>query len=201
MRSSKSSAPGLDDISNLAWKNGGDNMAFCIMDLVETACGDEALPEDINLSIVAFLDKTPEAPADGHTPAMIFTHPLDTRPLSSKQADNEQVARVLNFCISLVVEKCAIGTKRGLIHGGQLAQNVVDLHFRARMDAFDFSGMRQYVKLIHMNSIGVVGSLPYSCLYDFASAIPSVAHAWLFCILEVFGIWDSLWHQKLAQGQ
>lgn len=137
MRPLKTTAPGFNGISNLAWKNGGDHLAIYVMDLVETFCGDGVPPADINSSY-AFLDKKPEALAAGHTPAMIFRHPLDTRPLSSKQADHKQVAKVRNFCFSLVVE--TIDTQRGFIHGRQLAQNVIDLGYQARMDAFVFGG-------------------------------------------------------------
>ena len=112
----------MDGISNLAWINGGDELASYIMDLVEAFCGNGVLPAEISLSYMSSLDKKPEAQVDGHNPAIVFRHPLDTRPPSPKQADNKQVAKVLNYCIIPVVEKCAIDTQRGFIRGRQLAQ-------------------------------------------------------------------------------
>ena len=111
-------------------KGNGHQLAFYIMELLEAFCGNGILPEDINLGFMAFLDKKLEAQSDGHTPAMVFRRPLDTRPLTLKQADNNQVAQVLNHCISAVIEKCAIDTQNGFIHGRQLAQNVIDLDFK-----------------------------------------------------------------------
>ena len=34
----------------------------------------------------------------------------------------------------------------------------------------------------------MVNRMPLTLLYDFASAFPSVAHAWLFCVLEAIEI-------------
>ena len=121
MRKLKSTAPGMDGICNAAWTNGGDSLAFYIMELLEAFCGNEPLPADMNLDFMSVFDKKPEAQVDGHIPAMVFRHPLDTRPLTLKQADNKQVAKVLNHCSSPVIEKCAIDTQRGFIHGRQLA--------------------------------------------------------------------------------
>ena len=135
---SRTTALGLDGISNLACKFGGAHLAGYILDLVEAFCTDGQLPVDINLSYIAFSDKKPDAATETYMPDMIFRHPLDTRPLSLKQADNKQVAKILRFCISPVVEKCAIDTQSGFIHGRQLVQNPIDLDFHVRMDAYEF---------------------------------------------------------------
>lgn len=131
------------------------------MHRVGSFCGDELLPEDTYMGLTASLDGKPEAPVDGQALFFISRHPLHTRHLSLKPDDNKHVARLPLFCMSPVAENCAIDSRRGLSHGRQLAQNVIDLDYRARMDAFDFAGGRQYVKLIHINSIGMVGA----CLY------------------------------------
>ena len=94
------------------------------------------------------------------------------------------MAKVRKYCISPVVENCAVDTQRGFIHGRQLAQTVIDLDHQARIDAFDFYGGRQLLELIHINYIGMLSRMPCMLLYDFASAFPSVAAAWLFCVSE-----------------
>ena len=185
----KSIAPGMDGICNAAWSHAGDQLAFYIMELLEAFRGNGILPEDRNVGFMAVLDKKPDAQSDGHTPAMVFRHPLDTRPLTLKQADNKQVAKVLNHDISPAIQTWAIDTQRGFIHGGQLVQNVIDLDFQARI--FVFFSDRYFLKLIHKNSIGMVIRMPFTLLYDFASAFPGVAHAWLFCVLEAIDIWDA----------
>lgn len=93
------------------------------MDLDEAFCGDEQLPDDMNLSLMVFLDEKSEAALHAHTPSMVFRYFLDTRPLPPlpwKQAGNKQAARVLNFCISPVVEKFAIDMQMG-VHSWQAA--------------------------------------------------------------------------------
>ena len=129
MRKLKSTAPGMDGICNAAWTFGGDALASYIMELLEAFCNNEALPDDVNLGYMAFLDKKPEGQVDRHAPNMIFRHPLDTRPSTLKQADNKQVAKILNHCISPAVEKCAVDTQRGFIRGRQLAPFRQRYHF------------------------------------------------------------------------
>ena len=185
----KSTAPGLDGIPNMAWTFGGEYLAQYILDLIDAFCSDEVLPADINWSMMAFLDKSGEAPEHAQAPGMIFRHPLDTRPLSLKQADNKLVAGVLNFCISPAIAHGAIDIQTGFIHGRILIQNVVDLDFHARMQAFDFFSERKKMQMIHISSKGMVNSLPFLLLWDFASAFPSVAHAWLFSVLDAIKLW------------
>ena len=74
----KTTAPGIDGIPSLAWKFGGDHLAQYIFDLVDAFCSDQILPIDINLSLIAFLDKACEALVHAQAPGMIFRHPLET---------------------------------------------------------------------------------------------------------------------------
>ena len=57
------------------------------------------------------------------------------------------------------------------------------------MQAFDFFAERKILEMIHISSKGLVNSLPFLLLWDFASAFPSVAHAWLFSVLEAIKLW------------
>ena len=98
----KSTAPGLDGIPNMACTIGGDFLAKYILDLIDAFCSDEPLPAYINWSMMVFLDKSGEGTEHAQAPSMICRHPLETRPLAPRQADNKSVAGVLNFCISEV---------------------------------------------------------------------------------------------------
>ena len=113
---SKTTAPGLDGIPNLAWKFGGDYLAQYILDLIDAFCSDQTLPADTSWSMMIFIHKTGEALEHAQVPGIIFRHPLDTRPLSLKQADNKLVAGVLNFCISPAIARCAGDVQTGFIH-------------------------------------------------------------------------------------
>ena len=57
------------------------------------------------------------------------------------------------------------------------------------MQAFDSQAGRKHVKMVHISSMGMVASVPFLTLWDFASAFPSVAHAWLFAVLKAVQLW------------
>ena len=185
----KTTARGLDGIPNMAWTFGGEYLARYILDLIDAFCSDQDLPADINWSIMGFIDKSGEAPEHAQAPGMISRHPLDTRPLSLKQADNKLVAGVLYFFISPAIANGAIDIQTGFIHGRILTRNAVESYFYGRMQAFDFFSERKKMEMIHISSKGMVNSLPFLLLWDFASAFPSVAHAWLFCVLDAIKLW------------
>jgi len=212
----KSTAPGLDGITNAAWKYGGKHIARYILDLLDAFCEDGELPGDINLSLMVFLAKGGDGNASANIPDTIFNHPAEMRPLSLKQGDNKLVASVLNYCISPAISASAIDMQRGFIHGRQLAQNVIDLDFSSRMFALDFySGISNPTpmgidtfEMFVVPSAGIVKDLPLTVLFDFASAFPSVAHAWLFAVLEAIRLWPAflrairnLYKGNLAYGR
>jgi hypothetical protein len=120
---------------------------------------------------------------------VVFRHPLETRPLSLKQGDNKLVASTINYCITPAIKEGAIDTQRGFIGDRQLAQNAIDLDYGARKNAFEYFGTMSKLAMIHIPTIGVVGSLPFLILFDYASAFPSVAHAWLFAVLAAIELW------------
>ena len=96
----KSIAPGIDGISNPCWKYSGEFGCRYILDLLDAFCERDLLPPDIKLSLMVFLDKGGDSEVVASAKNVIFRHPLDTRPLSLKQADNKLVASTINFCIS-----------------------------------------------------------------------------------------------------
>lgn len=62
----------LDPMESQAWlgNNGVTNLLF-IAGLVEASSGDDALPEGINLSLLAFVGKKLEAPSHAHTSSLV----------------------------------------------------------------------------------------------------------------------------------
>ena len=113
---------------------------------------------------MAFLDKSGEAPEHAQAPGMIFRHPLETRPLSLKQADNKLVAGVLNFCISPAIANGAIDIQTGFLQGRTLTQHLVELDRHATMQAFDLFSGCQNMKMFFISPIGLVNSLPFLLL-------------------------------------
>jgi hypothetical protein len=189
----KSTAPGEDGISNMAWKHGGEHAARYIMALLDAFCEGSEVPDDINVGLMVFLKKGEDNPLNAVAPEIVFVHPTETRPLTLKQGDNKHVAATLNFCISPAVVDGAIDTQRGFIYERQLAQNIVDLDFYGRKHAFQFRSEydSREAGLIVIPTLGVAAALPLLVLYDFASAFPSVAHAWLFAVLRAIRLWSA----------
>ena len=151
---------------------------------------------------MVLLRKKPNAATDAYMPDMIFRYPLDTRPLSVKRADNKQVAKGLHFCMGLVMMECAIDTQSGFIHGRQLAQNIVDLDSQATMNAYDFYGGRQYLKIC------ILARLAWwdVCLFYLYPILLQRSHVWLMLGDSVF--WKPLaygrssdWYQESLQTQ
>ena len=89
----KSSAPGMDGISNFALKSWGPGLAFYILELLEAFCEDLPLPLGINNGVMVFADKMPDERDQGIDSGVVFRHPSETRPVSLKLADNKLVGR------------------------------------------------------------------------------------------------------------
>ena len=143
-----------------------------------------SLPRGINESITVFIPKA-SAGADENENA-VTVRPLETRPLALKNEDNKAVAGVTNQAISPVVQACASKIQRGFVNDRVLVQNVVDLDFASRAGALRYGGSKHgydFDSDLSIRRDGCIGRLPVLTLYDFASAFPSVAHAWLFAVL------------------
>ena len=120
---------GLDGIPNLC---------------LDASCSDEPLPSDINVGLTTLLDKTGEAPVRAQAPGMIFRHPLETRPLTLKRADNKLVAGTLDFRLSLAIANGAIDAQTRRIHGRMLMPNAVELDSHSRDQEFNFFWQRTF---------------------------------------------------------
>ena len=187
----KSTAPGLDGISNMAWKFGGKFMAPYVLGLVDSFCEDEELPTDINDGLMVFIDKLKDETSLSAQPKVVFRHPSETRPLTLKQGDNKHVAATLNFCISPAIVDGAIDTQRGFVSGRQLSQNTVDLDFHGRKHALEYFGKSNLKEtdMLRVPTKGIAEMIPLLLLFDYAAAFPSVAHAWLFLVLDAIKLW------------
>ena len=66
-------------------------------------------------------------------PVAICREPLETRPLSLKNSDNEICAAVVNRSMADVVKQGTHKTQNGFVSGRQLIQNPVDLDAAGRL--------------------------------------------------------------------
>ena len=108
-------------------------------------------------------------------------------PLTLKNADNKIIAGLINWCISPVVKACAISMQRGFVGDRQLLQNAVDLDQASRVAAHLYSAgddACKFSEILFSRPDIDIGNVPVTVLWDYVAAFPSVAHAWLFLVLE-----------------
>ena len=122
---------------------------------------------EFNDSLPCFAPKGEE---DGDSVEVIRA-PCDTRPLALKNSDNKTVGGVFNRCCRDVIQHSASPLQRGFVPTRQLLENVIDL------DAYG----REY-------AVANPRSIPKLAFWDFATAVPSVAHAWMCLVLNFAGM-------------
>ena len=104
-------------------------------------------------------------PRDQHE---VIRTPAQTRPLKCKNHDNKILAGEGNYYISRSVKKHACEIQHGFMWVRNFLCNVVGI------DAF--ARFASYPSNYHL--------LPLIILFDLKAAFPSVAHDWLFLVLE-----------------
>ena len=171
-------ASGPDGLPYAAWKHGGEDAISTLWQITDAQCRGELPPTGFNDSATIFVPK-----GDFATDAVAMVrNPMDTRPLSLKNADNKVCAACVSKCIADVVTAGTHESQNGFVRGRQLIQNPVDLDSAARAFALKADDLNQsHVEKKSEPSEQVIAILAF---FDFATAFPSVAHAWLFAVLR-----------------
>jgi hypothetical protein len=101
----------------------------------------------------------------------------DTRPLSLKNTDNKSLAGTVNAQLAEPISNWADEVQEGFVRGRQALNNVctVDAHSRA-LDAIAHSAAKLSIS-----------QAPLLLLFDLAAAFPSIAHSFIFAVLEFYG--------------
>ena len=176
LRKAPHSASGPDGLPYIAWLHSGEDgyttLWLVLLDLINGI----SMPISFNDSATLF-------PAKGELDddhIEIVREATDTRPLNLKNTDNKTLTGIINLNMQPAIRSGAHTTQRGFIGGRQLTQNVVDLDFSAREQAIFTSSQSSAVNL---------ASIPEECriailaFFDFATAFPSVAHAYLALVI------------------
>ena len=176
LRKAPHSASGPDGLPYIAWLHSGEDgyttLWLVLLDLINGI----SMPISFNDSATLF-------PAKGELDddhIEIVREATDTRPLNLRNTDNKTLTGIINLNMQPAIRSGAHTTQRGFIGGRQLTQNVVDLDFSAREQAIFTSSQSSAVNL---------ASIPEECriailaFFDFATAFPSVAHAYLALVI------------------
>ena len=187
----KHCAPSLDGIINDAWRNSGPHGKEYCCALVNEAMGHASLPAKCKEGLFVWPAKPVDNATSNEGDKRLLRRPKDLRPLTLKPADNKIVAGVINFAILPTLMASASALQRGFVPGRQLAQNVVDLDFWGRLYALRFCTNHdkwRYNLSIALTAIASICDFPIIALFDYASAFPSVAHAWILAVFRVIKI-------------
>ena len=169
------SAPGPDGIPYSAWKALGllgCDVLFGAIKCLESEGGLEALQEvfpidaegtsGFNAGLMVFLPKkAPQSNELGEE----FLRPAELRPLTIVNTDNRLMANTLRLRIEPVVNTFISPQQQGFLGGRSLIKHVTDID----------AAMRQYAMLFED---------PAAIFFDFEAAFPSLAHQYLFRVLD-----------------
>ena len=164
----KSSAPGPDGVTFLAWRCAGAKAAETLALAGHEVCSGCEIPREFNSSLVVLPPKNTVA-AELNTGASRAL--ADTRPLNLKNCSNKAICGVVNAKMTAAVSAWASPIQNGFIRGRALTVNVPLLDTAARMYAF-----RDPAKL------------PCLSLFDFKAAFPSVSWKWMFKLVDRAGL-------------
>ena len=181
---------GKDGVHNYCWKYGGEHAKHFIIRLLDAHTTRGERPDDVNEILKIFPPKGVAEDDFLVDTKGVFRHPSELRPLGLKNAENKIVAGICNWCIKPVLTECAEVSQNGFSGGRQLTQNVSDLDFEGRRAAFNFQkayGGYKFDSDIQVGHSGTIGKIPLLLLLDFAAAFASVAHAWMFLVLQAIG--------------
>ena len=199
----KHTGTGKDGVHNFCFRFGGETVIRYLVKLIDAYFNEQPLPEDINDGLFVFLSKADREDDSALSSAGIYRTPTDLRPLTLKNTENKIVAGVCNTIIKPVVEKAAEVSQRGFVANRQLVQNAVDLDFSSRLDALEYThtqdlkGFNFWSELM-VTQFGLLNSIPVALLFDYASAFPSVSHAWIRYLLLLISIPDGIFSLIMA---
>ena len=173
------SAPGPDGIPYAAWAAAGPRGHSLLRKLFFHQAAGRDFEASFNASLGEFCGKGSK---DDDTAETMKGRPDETRPLSLKNADNKTIAAIVNRKIARPLAEWANHCQEGFVVGRQGVNNIVKIDAKARI-----ADARAYY-----DGNGKVGRLPSLILFDILAAFPSVAHLYIFAILELCSLPEGL---------
>ena len=163
----KDSCPGPDGTPYAAWRSAGELAAGVVHGaLCAVLEGGEDLPEQFNDANMVLLPKG-EVEAGA---TWLSKSASDTRPLSVSNTDSKIFALVINRNLARLCEKVVSPHQRGFVKGRRIEECVLELESGA------------------VCASTVSARLAATVLFDFKVAFPSLAHQWIYLVLERVGV-------------
>ena len=175
LRKAKHSAPGPDGIPYRCWHFTGKKSAKTILRAMIAMMSGRKPPQGFSDSWSIFL---PKGAQDDDTAASVQRSGECTRPLGLKNTDNKTIAGAVNNSIAQKVSEWADDQQNGFTIGRQGVNNPVTLDARARAADHLAASDANLPIALH----------PALLFFDFCAAVPSVAHALIFLVLEAIGL-------------
>lgn len=160
------SAPGLDGVPYAFWKVLPAEVAEYLDDAAHDMAQWVAPPRRLLESLTLFIPKG-EYAGDADR---VIRHVGELRPITLMQASAKVIASIANRELGEIAQKTVAREQRGVIEGRAIADNMIEME----------GALLEYPQLPH--------SLPAMILLDFAMALPSLAHTWIWYIFRGIGI-------------
>ena len=170
------SAPGPDGIPYGAWRATHTTGARVLARVFAALCAGSDPIFEFNESLGIFLAK---GTAADDSSLLLKRVASDTRPLACKNTDNKTLAGAVNHTtMSPQISKLADDQQEGFVKRRQIISDIVtlDCHTRALDAAASF------------RSDDEISLIPLMLLFDFAAAFPSLAHDYIFVMLEALKV-------------
>lgn len=141
-----------------------DEAAASMHSLLWAFMAGEPVPEDF---AVALMILPPKGEVEGQGMG-VGRRAAATSPLGLTNTDAKVVQAALSHSMSVCISRNAQHEQRGFVRGRKLAQNVLDMDTRMRMD-----GLR-----------GCIHATRAAVFFDFTAALPSASHEFLFAAIS-----------------
>ena len=173
LRHARHSAPGPDGLPYASWRATTSTGSRVLSRVFFELSSGRAPPEDFNESVGIFPAK---GTADDDSSQLVKRAASDTRPLSCKNCDNKTLAGCVNAAMTPSIAKHADDQQEGFVRGRQGLNNVVTIDCLSRVaDAKAAAGDNLPIEFT-----------PLLLLFDFAAAFPSLAHEFIFMVLQFY---------------
>ena len=184
LRRARHSATGPDGVPYLALLKGSPKVATSLRLVTEHLMAGGNPAEDFNESFIAL----PAKDTKEEDKTAVVRPPDETRPLNLKNCDNKTCTGVINEILSDELPRWACKEQRGFVRYRQGLDNIIGMDTSARVLDFQCSEVLGDPLTSSDSSCDLMArtfQIAFLVLFDFKTAFPSVAYAYLVLCLHI----------------